>query len=317
MATTRKRMVRTGVYGTLGVILLIILAHPFSRQSKSMFGPQIRGLPLCYWQDGFRRRAQGDQGPDLFTTKVVRWLGLDTREQVVFLVLTLADDPQPRVREGVADVLGWGFAPEQCMPALIRMLDDREASVRAAAAKSLARMHPEATEAFPRLIELLEDPDIICRRHAAHAVWQLGKKKPREVVTIFRQALSDPDYLTRVAAAGWLGEMETDAADALPDLAEHALGETNLHVRLAATMALGRLGLPAIPVLTKLLRDWDRDIRSTAAHGLGRIGPAAKESVQDIQPLLNDRDAYVRKAATDALHRIDPERFPAPRAERE
>jgi HEAT repeat protein len=90
------------------------------------------------------------------------------------------------------------------------------------------------------------------------------------------------------------------------------LGETNLHVRLAATMALGRLGLPAIPVLTKLLRDWDRDIRSTAAHGLGRIGPAAKESVQDIQPLLNDRDVYVQKAATDALHRIDPERFPLP-----
>ena len=191
------------------------------------------------------------------------------------------------------------------------MLDDSEAAVRAAAASALARMNPKPAEALPRLLELLEDPDANCRRHAAHAVWQIGKEKRREIVTIFRQALRDADHLTRLEAARWLEEMEQDAMDALPDLAELAFGDPTIHVKAAATMALAKLGLPAMPVLTKLLRHSDRDVRSNAAYGLGRIGPAAKDSVQDIQPLLSDRDLYVRMAAIDALHRIDREQFPA------
>lgn len=83
MAFTRKQALRIGVYVTLGGFVLIALLHPFSRQT--LFGPKIRDLPLCYWQDGFRRRAIDDGSRDSLATKVFRWLGFDTREQFVDL----------------------------------------------------------------------------------------------------------------------------------------------------------------------------------------------------------------------------------------
>ena len=100
---TRKRMLRVGLYGSFGLAVMFVFLHPFLRQS--LFGPTIRDLPLCYWQENFRRAARDDQGPVSLTTKVVRWLGFDKREQFVALpdgadglrvLLTLVHDPQPR-----------------------------------------------------------------------------------------------------------------------------------------------------------------------------------------------------------------------------
>src|SRR5260370_37574556 len=113
MAMNRTRWLRIGVYGTLGVGVLLFLLHPYSRQT--VFGPTVRGMPLCYWQDGFRRRADPEAYGNSFTTNVFQWLGFAKRQPMLLnlggddevrLLLSLADDPQPRVRERVADHTG-------------------------------------------------------------------------------------------------------------------------------------------------------------------------------------------------------------------
>jgi hypothetical protein len=156
MAMTRKRMFRIGVYGTLGVAVLILLLNPFTRQA--MFGPKIQDLPLCYWQDNFRYYALRGSQRDTPTTILCQWLGFKRHEvwglperkfDVLPVLLSLTDDPEPRVRERVASALGRGFAPDECAPTLNHMLDDPEAAVRAAASKSLARVYPESAAAKP------------------------------------------------------------------------------------------------------------------------------------------------------------------------
>jgi HEAT repeat protein len=48
-------------------------------------------------------------------------------------------------------------------------------------------------------------------------------------------------------------------------------------------------------------------LRSIAAKGLARIGTNAQQTVPDLIPMLNDSNALIRSAATNALKAIDPE----------
>jgi HEAT repeat protein len=85
--------------------------------------------------------------------------------------------------------------------------------------------------------------------------------------------------------------------------------------RLIAVRLLGqRKGdAPAVvPALIEALTDKEGDIRRSAAIGLGGLGESAKEAVSALRAAQKDRDARVREAATMALSRIDPGRFPAP-----
>jgi len=52
--------------------------------------------------------------------------------------------------------------------------------------------------------------------------------------------------------------------------------------------------------------DPDPAVRQTAADLLGRFGPAAVAAVPALRRALDDSDAEVRRAATDALLSIQP-----------
>ncbi len=68
-----------------------------------------------------------------------------------------------------------------------------------------------------------------------------------------------------------------------------------------------------IPALIEALKDKDKDIRLSAAIGLGTLGDEAKDAIPTLQSVQRDRDARVREAARVALSRIDPQKFPARR----
>ncbi len=72
--------------------------------------------------------------------------------------------------------------------------------------------------------------------------------------------------------------------------------------RLNAIYALGRLGkngTKALASLVPLLRDDDDDIRGTVVRSVGKIGDAS--AVFSIEPLLKDKNKWVREGAESAL----------------
>ena len=231
-----RQLLRIGVYGTLALAALLFLLHPYSRQS--VFGPKIRDLPFCYWQDAFRHHADPAAYQDTLASKALRWFGFHQERKGSFLsfrnadmlpvLLSLVDDPAPRVRELVALYLHSPFTTaDECMPSLRRLLDDREAPVRAAAASSLGYIGPAAVESLPRLLELLEDPDSDCQLSAAMAVCQVGEKQIRHVLPVVKQALTDANYETRLTAIGIVFCIGKAAAEAYPEIAACA-GDSRL-----------------------------------------------------------------------------------------
>jgi HEAT repeat protein len=87
--------------------------------------------------------------------------------------------PDPEVRRGAAEVLG-RFGPRSApgVPALIRGLDDRDASVRLASAHALGLIGNTARDALPALAAREADPDEGVRRSAKAASYAIRGEAP-------------------------------------------------------------------------------------------------------------------------------------------
>lgn len=78
------------------------------------------------------------------------------------------NDPEPAVRTAAARALA-AIGPEasQATPALMQALDDRDHQVRVAAARALGQIGPAAHEAVPALLQVLREEAIRQRREEA------------------------------------------------------------------------------------------------------------------------------------------------------
>jgi HEAT repeat protein len=189
-------------------------------------------------------------------------------------------DPSPAVRALAWEVLsdlsdGGPPVPDD----LVRAgLADPDVRVRTMAARHVAR----SLTGFGR-------PGV--RRMAGYAPEPPAAPPPPEVLAILSEAVTLPDDVTAVAAAG---SAEPDpplgllAAEALADLgpfaapAVPALRAAVLDCtppRYAAVEALGAVGPAAVPVLAELLTHPDPEVRITAVTALGEIGPPARDAV--------------------------------------
>jgi len=75
-------------------------------------------------------------------------------------------------------------------------------------------------------------------------------------------------------------------------------------VRDAASDALVRIGLPAIPALIEALSHKDNEIRELAARTLGELGPLAKDSFAALTRALDDPEDLVRSNVVCAIGRV-------------
>ena len=92
------------------------------------------------------------------------------------------------------------------------------------------------------------------------------------------------------------------------------LSHRDADVRDSACHALGALGpdaKTAVPALIATLRDQDRYVRRSAAHAIGQIGPAVVSAVPALMKGLRDQEESVRRWAASSLGKIGPEAKPA------
>jgi HEAT repeat protein len=108
-----------------------------------------------------------------------------------------------------------------------------------------------------------------------------------------------------VKLVGTVGSAESDVM--LARLGDF-LADDNEDVRVAAIMALGKLGSAGateafLVRLVHMMEEQDNAMKTAAARAAGKIGPAAAKDpiVTSFAALLNDQDNAVRKAAVEAI----------------
>lgn len=118
--------------------------------------------------------------------------------------------------------------------------------------------------------------------------------------------LRDADAGARAQAARMLGDTrETRAISALAEV----LHDPDPRVRLQATIALGRLGGPALHAVTQALHDPDGQVRQEAARALAQA--TDPDSIQALVQLLHDPSEPLRQQAAFILSKIGTPAVPA------
>ena len=218
---------------------------------------------------------------------------VENQDQQVERLIRELQETDSDVRSIAAVTLGEiGPEAEDAVPILIKLLQDQdeEGFVRANAATALGKIGEGASKAVPALINALRDQDKYVRKDAAEALEKIGT--PRTIKTV-------KDRYRVVIPLGWTG-----SEDEVPALIQ-ALQNENKDVRVNAVVTLGQIeSEDVVPVLIEALQDQDEWVRVNAAWTLGQRGKSASKAVPILIKALQDQDEWVRYHAAMALGEI-------------
>jgi HEAT repeat protein len=195
-----------------------------------------------------------------------------------------------------------GPPPREYVGLLVDGLQSKSDAVRQYAVHVFAERSRAPEEAIPALVGLLGDPHAKVRAHAAEALERIGAKaRPLALAPLVARA-ADLDPAAQKAAAKAvraLGPPDSDDEPALRAL----LTDKSAHVRTAALVLIRPLettGDQASAAYAPLLKDPTPELRLSALEGLLAFPDSVPALSDRVLHLLGDSDRGVRTAAIRA-----------------
>jgi len=238
----------------------------------------------------------------LHAAEVLRDLGRDASPATLAL-LTLLRDRDPGIRVVAAHALG-NVGSKAALTGLTAALSDKSPLARTAVAFALGSMGPDAAPSAPQLRRCLADPDANVRVASARALWQITGDATASVPVLIA-TLNRPNAWDSALALGAMREAASNAVPALINLIQRERVPRPLREMPVSALALGQIGMPAVPALIEITTHHEARVRMSAAIALGLVGAKAEPAIPHLVPLLRDSDGDVRRAATLAVGSID------------
>lgn len=158
----------------------------------------------------------------------------------------------------------------------------------------------------------LKDPDPKARQQAADSIARLRASATSATPAALEMLKDTKDAYTRQLGGYLLKYIKPDPTQALPGLVE-ALKDEEPAVRSEVAVALSMLGPKASSAakdLLPLLKNKEAHVRQLTCYVLGNISPDPKLAVPPLTFLsTRDPSELVRKAALEALKKVDPTRI--------
>ncbi len=189
---------------------------------------------------------------------------------------------------------------------LFEQLKHKNPHLRERAMLELAENRDETT--IPRLMDILAEEDITYRRSAVKALGVIGC----EAVPFLVVGLGNSDNATiRASCTKALAQVAVNHPD-IPFPSEGieglnaAISDSDPVVHIAAVMALGAIGSPALDYLIEALKTTNNlAIAVAIINALGSSGDSRAEEILAALASDESADPYVRESATSALSRLD------------
>lgn len=215
------------------------------------------------------------------------------KEQVLDLLLTVIEDPQPAIRRQLAVTVG-ELGDEGGMGILLPLLSDADEWVRIRAVHALACIGaPGGREPLLSLLETETDSRVL-----ATLVKDLGRFKDRRDVPKLLNFLEHPDVRVRANAVEGLGGFTGDPA--LVDSLRPLLSDPNCRIRAnTARILYGPQPEESRRALQSMIDSEDVLSRASGAYILGRIN--RPELLTLLYQLMGDEEWLVRRNVVDAL----------------
>ena len=243
---------------------------------------------------------------EVFTDEDESFTGYKEDPGALQVILKTMQDPRPDTRRLAAEMLA-RMGSMLAVPDLVERLADEDASVRAAATRSLADLGAKAV--FGRVILGLDDSDDIVREETLAALPKLGVDSSPELVRTLERMLKDRNVKISSHAAValiYFGESKTAKAFLLKMLKSKVVEK-----RLTALDAIGHIAetmegkFPINPdFILSAVDDPSPMIRRDAIRILFVL-----QVTSDLDPIINclaDEDAGVRRNASELLRQAWP-----------
>jgi bilin biosynthesis protein len=190
--------------------------------------------------------------------------------------------------------------------ALLQQLKHPNPHLRDRAMIELAENRDETTIA--QLMNVMGDEDVVFRRAAVKALGVIGADA---VPSLVEDLLNSDNVTVRGSCAKALAQIALNyPEETFPEAGmrglKTALNDANPVVHIAATMALGEIGVPSLDILIEALKTTDNvGLAVSIVNALASVGDTRGAEV--LTALVNDEsaDAYVRESATSALSRLE------------
>jgi len=185
-------------------------------------------------------------------------------------------------------------------------------ALRSYAVAVLFRIGPDAREAAPDIVALLEQlntekPDASVDELRTTAQFALGRiGVPAAAVPVLQKSLKSKDPDTLRSAMYALGKAGPSAKAAVADLLPLLKDADNREMAAWSLLQIQpgneQLAAVAMPMLVNALNSELKYVRIEAANALSHFKPAAaKDALPGLKKAASDQDKDVAKAATDAL----------------
>jgi HEAT repeat protein len=187
--------------------------------------------------------------------------------------------------------------PEQAVPLILKVINDKSLQIRSMAIFALGLKHTDAC--LPTLLEILEtETDYGIRADAAGALGYLQDTRAFEALQ--RAFYEDTEWLVRFSAAVSLGNLGDPRAH---DVLIKALSAEETVVHQGAIAALGEIGdISSVPHILKFAQSDDWLTRQRLAEALGNL-PAPK-SLSALNYLTKDSNPNVAASAVFSRDRL-------------
>lgn len=193
------------------------------------------------------------------------------------------------------------------IPLLLALMEDRDSDVRGLAAISLGYLGQRAKPAIPNLISTLRDPIPFVRRNVACALGRIGNGDTDAAVAL-RKALKDPDRRVRLISAQSLWIITGEPQPSVSILIEFLKSSGPEDDVSFVYKLLNHMGPSAADAISCLIDQLNHNEvigrRALAAETLGRIGPAALDSISSLRIALRSTHDCVRIYAARSILQI-------------
>jgi hypothetical protein len=179
------------------------------------------------------------------------------------------------------------------------------------ALRAVRVLGPKADAAIPEIVPLLTNKSAWVRAGGVRALGSIGPSA-RRTILLLTNALEDTNVQVRTSATIALADLGPVARDALPALRKH-FDDTNT-MSLEAMGAYLSITNGSPEVLPYLVRKLNGPHRGWTVSMLRSFGREGREALPELTALLNDPDKNIRRAATNAVKTIQSNEPPYARA---
>ena len=161
-------------------------------------------------------------------------------------------------------------------------------------------------EAMPRLIALLDQPDVSLRRASVRGLGAFGEVAMQPIADCFR---SSDDGTVRASCVKAYAQLASNypgisfSVDAM-DVLQAGLADPSPVVAVASVMALGQVGEQAVSLLLEVSRGDNPAQAIAAVNALAEINHPSVEDGFEALLALDNLDDYVRETLASAVLRV-------------